>query len=140
MDKNIVSIGRFMKEKKLTEFPVCNVCGGQIVEAAVLCQNCDTPHHLDCWEYQGEKCAVYGCVPEKNEIVDEKHEAGIFNYIYSGLLITIDFITEPQLIIVCLLMYFVAGTMFSLLNCCLGIEEILDKKQPSQLEGPESKD
>ncbi len=25
------------------------------------CPKCNTPHHQDCWEYNGNRCAIYGC-------------------------------------------------------------------------------
>jgi len=38
----------------------CRICGEQIYFSRVMCSDCDTPHHLDCWEYNG-CCSVYGC-------------------------------------------------------------------------------
>jgi hypothetical protein len=38
----------------------CGVCGQSVYFNKVLCSSCDTPHHLDCWEYNGV-CSVYGC-------------------------------------------------------------------------------
>jgi len=40
--------------------PVCKVCGEPIVEPAVICTTCRTPHHRDCWEFIGF-CSIYGC-------------------------------------------------------------------------------
>jgi hypothetical protein len=40
--------------------PVCKVCGDPIVEEAVRCDTCLTPHHRDCWEFVGS-CSIYGC-------------------------------------------------------------------------------
>lgn len=39
----------------------CRVCG-DLLQAGVLvaCQNCETPHHGDCWEYN-QGCAVFAC-------------------------------------------------------------------------------
>jgi len=42
----------------------CTICGELIYFSRVLCSNCDTPHHLDCWEYNGS-CSVYGCGSRK---------------------------------------------------------------------------
>jgi hypothetical protein len=41
--------------------PVCKVCG-ELIDGGpiVLCSNCRTPHHGDCWEYVGS-CSIYGC-------------------------------------------------------------------------------
>ncbi len=42
--------------------PVCIVCGEGLGADAdrVRCVACDTPHHGDCWRFNGQ-CAVYGC-------------------------------------------------------------------------------
>ncbi len=49
-----------MKESK--NFPVCQVCGEELREESLIvkCGQCQTPHHRDCWDYNG-KCAVFGC-------------------------------------------------------------------------------
>jgi hypothetical protein len=40
---------------------ICKVCGEPIAECdRVLCSECNTPHHRDCWEYVGA-CSIYGC-------------------------------------------------------------------------------
>ncbi len=39
---------------------VCGVCGGVLSAPLVACPACDTPHHQDCWSYNGG-CAVYAC-------------------------------------------------------------------------------
>lgn len=38
----------------------CPVCGTFIHERPFICPHCDTPHHQDCWDYNGG-CATYGC-------------------------------------------------------------------------------
>jgi hypothetical protein len=38
----------------------CQVCGDALVGPVVTCARCQTPHHLDCWQYFGS-CSVYGC-------------------------------------------------------------------------------
>jgi hypothetical protein len=38
----------------------CQVCGEGIAGDAVFCRSCQTPHHKDCWEYNGV-CSTYGC-------------------------------------------------------------------------------
>lgn len=41
--------------------PVCRVCGAAIpCEARVVCRRCRTPHHRDCWEFNGQ-CSTYAC-------------------------------------------------------------------------------
>jgi hypothetical protein len=42
------------------EAPTCQICGDQITSNRVICRRCRTPHHRDCWEYNGG-CAVYAC-------------------------------------------------------------------------------
>ena len=42
------------------ELPICVICGTAIEEKAVSCNNCDTLHHADCWEYNGA-CATFAC-------------------------------------------------------------------------------
>lgn len=38
----------------------CQVCGEGLQGTIVFCSSCQTPHHLDCWQYVGS-CSVYGC-------------------------------------------------------------------------------
>jgi hypothetical protein len=38
----------------------CPVCGVALAGAIVHCRRCSTPHHADCWTYNG-MCAVYAC-------------------------------------------------------------------------------
>ena len=41
--------------------PVCQVCGAAIPsEVRVYCRRCKTPHHKDCWEFNGS-CSTYAC-------------------------------------------------------------------------------
>jgi len=40
---------------------ICKVCGDPIEHEMVCCQRCKTPHHHDCWTYNGA-CSVYGCL------------------------------------------------------------------------------
>jgi len=43
------------------EDPVCQVCGSKIpADGRVYCRKCRTPHHKECWEYNG-KCSTFGC-------------------------------------------------------------------------------
>jgi hypothetical protein len=40
---------------------VCQICGSKIEpEARVVCRRCGTPHHEDCWEFNG-RCSTYAC-------------------------------------------------------------------------------
>jgi hypothetical protein len=38
----------------------CRVCGEAIGSDLVFCRRCKTPHHRDCWQYNG-LCSVFGC-------------------------------------------------------------------------------
>ena len=41
--------------------PVCQICGSKIPpESRVNCRRCGTPHHKDCWEFNGQ-CSTYAC-------------------------------------------------------------------------------
>ena len=40
---------------------ICKVCGESIETDFVYCRRCKTPHHGDCWQYNGA-CSVYGCL------------------------------------------------------------------------------
>ncbi|MBV8880604.1 MAG: hypothetical protein JO332_11600 [Planctomycetaceae bacterium] len=40
---------------------VCQICGSKIEpEAKVVCRRCGTPHHEDCWAFNG-RCSTYAC-------------------------------------------------------------------------------
>lgn len=39
---------------------VCRVCGSPLALPIVTCPACATPHHQDCWEYNGG-CTIFGC-------------------------------------------------------------------------------
>ena len=48
--------------------PLCQVCGEQIEKAqCVYCDNCATPHHLDCWNYVGH-CSTFACGSKVNSL------------------------------------------------------------------------
>ena len=54
----------------------CPVCSGALILPDGLatirwCKSCQTPHHLDCWQYNGAECAVYGCSPRRSPLVIE---------------------------------------------------------------------
>lgn len=38
----------------------CPVCGTAVIDNIRYCESCETPHHVECWEYVG-KCAMFGC-------------------------------------------------------------------------------
>ncbi|MBM3998389.1 MAG: hypothetical protein FJ297_02405 [Planctomycetes bacterium] len=39
----------------------CQICGQPIASDLVRCRRCGTPHHRECWEYNGA-CSVFGCL------------------------------------------------------------------------------
>jgi hypothetical protein len=42
--------------------PICKVCLYPIdAEPIAICSRCLTPHHRECWEYNGGSCSIYGC-------------------------------------------------------------------------------
>lgn len=44
-----------------TEASVCLICAQPIADPTQMsCTTCETPHHKDCWEYNG-RCALFGC-------------------------------------------------------------------------------
>ena len=47
-------------EAQPIEDPICQICGEEIRCEMVFCRRCRTPHHLDCWQYNG-CCSTYGC-------------------------------------------------------------------------------
>jgi len=41
--------------------PTCQICGSEIApDVRVTCRRCNTPHHKDCWEFNGQ-CSTYAC-------------------------------------------------------------------------------
>lgn len=38
----------------------CRICGESIESDLVACRACKTPHHRECWEYNGQ-CSTYAC-------------------------------------------------------------------------------
>jgi len=47
-------------EAQTLEHVVCKVCGDEIDGDMIFCRRCKTPHHADCWHFNG-CCSVYGC-------------------------------------------------------------------------------
>lgn len=43
----------------------CGICQ-QILAAAALsaCPRCTASYHAECWDYNGRRCAVFGCVKD----------------------------------------------------------------------------
>jgi hypothetical protein len=40
---------------------ICQICGSKIeADVRVVCRRCSTPHHKDCWEFNG-RCSTYAC-------------------------------------------------------------------------------
>lgn len=43
------------------EDAACRVCHGSLVQGKVVrCAKCTTPHHRDCWDFNG-RCSTFGC-------------------------------------------------------------------------------
>lgn len=39
----------------------CGVCGASLAEGALVrCEKCRTPHHADCWDFNG-RCSIFAC-------------------------------------------------------------------------------
>jgi hypothetical protein len=38
----------------------CQICGSAMEARVVVCSKCRTPHHEECWTYNGS-CSTYGC-------------------------------------------------------------------------------
>ncbi len=47
-------------QAQVIEDAKCPVCGDAIQDDLVFCSRCKTPHHGECWHYNG-KCATYAC-------------------------------------------------------------------------------
>lgn len=46
---------------------VCPICGSKIApESRVVCRRCGTPHHEDCWDFNG-RCSTYACGEKRFE-------------------------------------------------------------------------
>lgn len=52
----------------------CKVCGEAILFDEVRCDQCETPHHHDCWTYS-EGCSVYGCGSKSYAVRGESAKA-----------------------------------------------------------------
>ena len=50
-------------EATLLEQIDCPICGDPIESQLVTCVSCKTPHHRDCWDYNG-RCATFACGQE----------------------------------------------------------------------------
>lgn len=44
----------------------CPVCRSEVREAARVCVRCATPHHAECFEFNG-RCAIFGCASVRAE-------------------------------------------------------------------------
>ncbi len=55
--------------ERVSEGPAaaCRVCGAAIeAERRVVCRKCRTPHHDDCWKYNG-RCSIFACGEQRSE-------------------------------------------------------------------------
>ena len=48
----------------------CPVCAGTLDENVVRCAWCKTPHHEECWYYNQERCAIFGCKGRRHLLGD----------------------------------------------------------------------
>lgn len=56
---------------------ICTVCGCKILEGPTTsCARCDTPHHQDCWSYNGG-CGIFACNPNTKAVVIAKPAAPV---------------------------------------------------------------
>jgi hypothetical protein len=46
----------------------CAICGEPMGSEYVTCRQCNAPHHLDCWKYNG-CCGMYACKEMRYEVV-----------------------------------------------------------------------
>lgn len=56
-------------ELQVIEHAHCKVCGEDLDREIVCCRRCKTPHHRECWEYNGG-CSTYAC-RETNYLVPQ---------------------------------------------------------------------
>ena len=47
---------------------LCPICRSSLGESAAVCRSCETPHHPDCWEFNGG-CAVFACGQNRARLV-----------------------------------------------------------------------
>lgn len=46
---------------KLDADSICKICGASLAEGRVVrCAKCSTPHHKDCWDFNG-RCSTFAC-------------------------------------------------------------------------------
>jgi hypothetical protein len=47
--------------RKIDAESICKICGASLAEGAVVrCAKCSTPHHRDCWDFNG-RCSTFEC-------------------------------------------------------------------------------
>ncbi len=61
----------------------CGVCQ-QTLEGAALtvCVGCSAAYHPDCWDYNGRRCATFGCVKDpfpKRRLPPPQRHIDVFN-------------------------------------------------------------
>jgi len=39
---------------------ICEICGVEVCQPKATCRKCSTPHHRECWDYNG-RCSIYAC-------------------------------------------------------------------------------
>lgn len=64
---------------------ICTVCGCKILEGpTTACPRCETPHHQDCWSYNGG-CGIFACNPNTKAVMVGKPAAPSSRRGYLGL-------------------------------------------------------
>lgn len=53
----------------------CPVCGDRLEGAVVACEECQVPHHSECWNFAG-RCSTYGCQGDPTAALDIVAAAG----------------------------------------------------------------
>lgn len=61
----------------------CGVCQQSLEGAALtVCVSCSAAYHPDCWDYNGRRCATFGCVKDpfpKRPLPPPQRHADVFN-------------------------------------------------------------
>ncbi|MBI4864835.1 MAG: hypothetical protein HY815_31945 [Candidatus Riflebacteria bacterium] len=69
---------------------ICKICGVRIADQVACCSRCFTPHHYDCWTFNGQ-CSIYACGCREHQYFDfsERSEAEVLAAISQGLALAI---------------------------------------------------
>ena len=92
MSANTVHPSSSIQPSILSDQGDCLVCGVSLEEEIRTCTRCETPHHIDCWEYS-QGCAVFGCKSSHHVVLvnpdlaktDQVHGFNFRNFLLSLL-------------------------------------------------------